>query len=187
MTAHALEFIKAHHDQGVLCTLKHFPGHGSSADDSHLGLVDVTETWSRVELEPYENIIQAGEADAIMTAHVFNANLDPAYPATLSRPILTGILREELRYDGVVISDDVQMRAIADHYGFETAVRAMIEAGVDIISIANNSVYEENVAARTIAFIMRLVQEGKIGEARIDASYRRIEALRSRLGVGRKA
>ena len=187
VTAHALEFIKAHHDQGVLCTLKHFPGHGSSADDSHLGLVDVTETWSRVELEPYENIIQAGEADAIMTAHVFNANLDPAYPATLSRPILTGILREELRYDGVVISDDVQMRAIADHYGFETAVRAMIEAGVDIISIANNSVYEENVAARTIAFIMRLVEEGKVSETRVEESYRRIEALRSRLGVGRKA
>lgn len=184
VTRHAREFVEAHHGQGVLCTLKHFPGHGSSTDDSHLGLVDVTNTWSRVELEPYRNLIEAGVADAIMTAHVFQADLDPEYPATLSRAILTGILREELGYDGVVISDDVQMRAIADHYGFEVAVGVMIEAGVDIISIANNSAYEEDVAARTIALIMRRVEEGKISEARIEASYRRIEALRDRVGLG---
>jgi len=187
VTRHALEFIRAHHEQGVLCTLKHFPGHGSSSDDSHLGLADVTNTWSRVELAPYRDLIEAGVADAIMTAHVFHADLDPEYPATLSGAILTGILREELGYDGVVISDDVQMRAIADHYGFETAVRAMIEAGVDIISIANNSVYEEDVVARTVALIVRLMEEGRVCEARIEESYRRIEALRSRLGVGRKA
>jgi len=181
VTNHALEFIRAHHEQGVLCTLKHFPGHGSSADDSHLGLVDVTNTWSPTELEPYANIIKAGEADVIMTAHVFNANLDPEYPATLSKPTITGILREELGYDGVVISDDMQMGAIADHYGFETAIQATIEAGVDIIAIANNSVYEEDIAARTIALIKQLVQDGKISEARINESYQRIQRLKSKL------
>ncbi len=181
VTNQALEFIKAHHDHGVLCTLKHFPGHGSSTEDSHLGLVDVTATWSSTELEPYASLIEAGEADAIMTAHVFNTELDPDYPATLSKPIITGLLREELGYDGVVISDDMQMGAIADHYGFETAIQATIEAGVDIIAIANNSVYEEDIAARTTSLIKQLVQDGAISEARLDESYQRIQRLKSKL------
>ena len=178
VTNHALEFIRAHHEQGVLCTLKHFPGHGSSTGDSHLGLVDITHTWSPAELEPYAHLIKAGQADAIMTAHVFHATLDPEYPVTLSKPIITGLLREKLNYDGVVISDDMQMAAITDHYGFEIAIQRTIEAGVDIIAIANNSVYEEDVVARTTALIERLVHEGKISQARINESYRRIQRLK---------
>ncbi|UCC87718.1 MAG: glycoside hydrolase family 3 protein, partial [Anaerolineales bacterium] len=112
VTDHALQFIRAHHEQDMLCTLKHFPGHGSSAQDSHLDLVDVTHTWSRIELEPYAGIIQAGQVDAIMTAHVFNTNLDAQNPATLSQATITGLLREELGYQGVIVSDDMQMRAI---------------------------------------------------------------------------
>ena len=183
VTAHAFEFIRAHHEQGVLCALKHFPGHGSSTKDSHLGIVDVTETWSRRELVPYVRVIEAGQADAIMTAHVFNANLDAEYPATLSPPTVTGLLRQELGYGGVVISDDMQMGAITKHYGFEMAVRRAIEAGVDIIAFANNSVYEEDVAVRAIATIKRLVHQGIISEARIDQSYHRIRQLKDRLIV----
>lgn len=181
VTAHALEFIRAHHEQGVLTTLKHFPGHGSSKGDTHLGLVDVTDTWSRVELEPYRRLIQAGEADAIMTAHVFNATLDPQYPATLSPATITGILRKQLGYDGVVISDDLQMGAIARQYGFEAALRQAIEAGVDILAFANNLSYDEQVASRAVATIRGLVEAGAISEARIDESYRRIRRLQARL------
>jgi beta-N-acetylhexosaminidase len=181
VTDHALQFIQAHHEQEVLCALKHFPGHGSSTADSHLGLTDVTDTWSRVELGPYVRIIEAGQADAIMTAHVFIANLDDRYPATLSQVTITGILREELNYDGVVISDDMQMGAIVNHYGFEMAIQKAIEAGVDILAFANNSVYEEDVAGRAIEVIRELVQAGTISEARIDESYRRIQRLKSRL------
>jgi beta-N-acetylhexosaminidase len=183
VTGHALEFIKAHHEQGILCTLKHFPGHGSSADDSHLGMVDVTATWSAVELEPYAEIINTGQADAIMTAHVFNGNLDPDHPATLSQPIVTGVLREELGYEGVVLTDDMQMLAVADHFGFEVAIQRAIEAGVDGILCANNSVYDEEVATRAIAHIKRLVDEGTISRARIRASYQRMCALKSRLSA----
>jgi beta-N-acetylhexosaminidase len=185
VTAHALEFIRAHHQHGVRCTLKHFPGHGSSAEDSHLGLVDVTTSWSRTELEPYANIIKAGEADAIMTAHVFNANLDRDYPATLSKPTITGLLREELGYGGVVISDDMQMGAIVNEYGFETAIQAALEAGIDIIAMANNSTYEEDIVARTATLIKRLVEDGKISETRIDESYQRIQPLKNRYSVQR--
>ena len=121
VTRHALEVLDALHRHGVLGTLKHFPGHGSSTGDSHLGIADVTGTWSPEELEPYRKIMAAGQADVVMTAHIFNANLDPVYPATLSKPIITGLLREELGYDGVVMSDDLQMGAIRRYYGFETA------------------------------------------------------------------
>jgi beta-N-acetylhexosaminidase len=180
VAGHALQFIQAHHQQGVLCTLKHYPGHGSSTADSHRGLVDVTDTWSRDELEPYARIIRAGQADAIMTAHVFNARLDDQDPATLSPATITGILRQELNYGGVVISDDMQMGAIARYYGFETAIQKAIQAGVDMLAFANNSVYEEDVAERAIQVIRDLVQAGTISQARIEASYRRIQRLKSR-------
>jgi beta-N-acetylhexosaminidase len=178
---HAQAFIEAHHTHGVNCTLKHFPGHGSSTGDTHAGWVDVTDTWSRAELEPYAAIIEAGLADGVMTAHVFNAGLDADHPATLSRSTITSILRGELGYDGVVISDDMQMGAIADHYGFETAVQKAIEAGVDILAFANNSVYEKDVVARAATQLLRLVETGIVDETRIDASYRRIQRLKGTL------
>jgi beta-N-acetylhexosaminidase len=150
---HALEFIRAHHRPGVLCTLKHFPGHGSSTGDSHLGLVNITHSWSPIELEPFAALIEAGEADAIMTAHIFNARLDAANPATLSKPIITDLLRERMHYEGVVISDDLQMGAIADYYGLESAIEKAIEAGVDILLIANNaSHYEIDTTWKVIDF-----------------------------------
>jgi beta-N-acetylhexosaminidase len=80
VTRHALAFTRAHHARGLLCTLKHFPGHGSSLHDSHLGVVDVSETWSEQELEPYRRIIEAGEADAIMTAHIVNRHWTRSTP-----------------------------------------------------------------------------------------------------------
>lgn len=181
VTEQAQAFIDAHYAEGVLCTLKHFPGHGSATQDTHRGFVDVTTTWSRTELEPYRALITAKQADAIMTAHVFNAKLDPDYPATLSQPTITKLLREELQYNGVVITDDMQMGAIRELYGFETAIQKTIEAGVDIIAIANNLLYEEDVAARTIALIKRMVTTGVIAEARIDESYQRIHQLKGKL------
>ena len=178
VTRHALEFIRAHHMQGILCTPKHFPGHGSSTEDSHIGFVDITDTWSRMELEPYRDLIKAQSVEAIMTAHVFNAHLDPGYPATLSQATVTGLLRDELGFTGVVISDDIQMKAIAEHYGFETAIRKALEAGVDILLIANNNEYDEGIVKRTFCLIQRFVDEGVVSEARIDQSYQRIRKLK---------
>ncbi|MFO7633735.1 MAG: glycoside hydrolase family 3 N-terminal domain-containing protein, partial [Caldilinea sp.] len=131
VTEQAAAFIRAHRDNGITTTLKHFPGHGSSRDDSHLGFVDVTDTWQPVELEPYRQLIAQGLVDTIMTAHVFNGQLDPDAVATLSQPIITGILREELGFDGVVFSDDMQIGAIAEYYGFEDAVVRTVAADVD--------------------------------------------------------
>jgi beta-N-acetylhexosaminidase len=178
VTRHALAFIEAHHAQDVRCTPKHFPGHGSSTGDTHAGRVDVTDTWSWEELLPFAHIVEVGIADAIMTAHVFNADLDADDPATLSSKIIGGLIRGKLAFDGVVISDDMQMRAISNHYGFEAAIEKAIEAGVDILTFANNSTYEEDIVARAVTHIKRLVEEGTIGETRIDKSYQRIKRLK---------
>jgi beta-N-acetylhexosaminidase len=181
VTKHALAFIQAHHESGILCTLKHFPGHGSSAEDSHLGFVDVSETWSDQELVPYRSIVLAGQADAIMTAHVFNRNLDAEFPATLSHKTVTGLLRHQLGYDGVVISDDMQMGAISQRYGLQAALELAINAGVDIIAIANNTVYSAGIEARAFEVIKRAVVAGRISEQVIDEAYRRITRLKLKL------
>lgn len=182
VTQHALAFIHAHHQHHVLCTLKHFPGHGSSRKDSHLGLTDVTDTWSPIELTPYANLIQANVVDAIMTAHVFNAQLDSTYPATLSYATVTGLLRQKLNYQGVVLSDDMQMRAVTHHYGLEVALQKAVEAGVDIIVMGNNTgVFEEDIAERAFTMLYELATQGKISLERIDASYQRIRRLKAQL------
>ncbi len=182
VTRHALAFIAGHHDAGILCSLKHFPGHGSSIQDSHHGLTDITATWSPSELIPFADIIKQGKADAIMTAHVHNTSLDPELPATLSKPIIDGILRTELGFGGVVISDDLQMKAIADNYGYLSALELSINAGVDIILLGNGYISDATDVPRTIAAIKGLVHEGRIPPTRIDEAYRRIMLLKRRIG-----
>ncbi|HEX2694748.1 MAG TPA: glycoside hydrolase family 3 N-terminal domain-containing protein [Acidobacteriota bacterium] len=167
VTRHAAEVVRAHRDCGVLTCLKHFPGHGSSRADSHIGFTDVTETWSRKELEPYARLIDAGLCDSVMTAHIFNAALDPDLPATLSAKVVTRLLREGLAFDGPVISDDMQMKAISANYGFEDAVLKAVAAGVDILVFANNSVFDPGVAIRAHAVIKKAVLGGIIPEDRI--------------------
>ncbi len=174
VTRNAAEFVKAHRERGVLTCLKHFPGHGSSRADSHLGFTDVTATWSRKELEPYARLIAEGLCDSVMTAHIFNAALDPDLPATLSTKTITGLLREGLAFDGPVISDDMQMKAISANYGFEDAVLKAVAAGVDILVFANNSVFDPGVAASALEIIRKAVRDGRVGEERIDESYARI-------------
>ncbi|HDQ41823.1 MAG TPA: glycoside hydrolase family 3 protein [Desulfonatronum sp.] len=178
---HALEVLIAHQIEGVLSALKHFPGHGSSAEDSHLGFTDVTRTWSEIELVPYREILGSSGADMIMTAHVFNAALDPDWPATLSRSTIQGLLRDQMGYEGVVISDDMQMQAITDHYSLETALERTIQAGADIIIFGNNLTYDEHIAAKAINTILKLVQEGRISPLRIKESFHRIMFVKNRL------
>lgn len=180
---HALEVIIAHQVEGVLTALKHFPGHGSSTMDSHLGFTDVSGTWSEIELAPYREILGSTGADMIMTAHVFNANLDPDWPATLSRSTMQGLLRDRMGYEGVIISDDMQMQAITDHYSLETALKRTIMAGTDIIIFGNNLHYDERIAEKAGSIIHSLVLEGRVPRWRINESYKRIMHLKNRLAL----
>ena len=178
---HAVEFAKAHRKHGVLICPKHFPGHGSATGDTHLGLVDVTKSWHERELIPFQRLIEAGLCDVMMTAHVFNANLDPERPATLSKKILQGILRDQLGYRGLIISDDMEMKAISGHYGLENAIQFGIEAGLDLLCFGNNMNYDANIGGKVMNIILQLVESGKISEARIDESFQRIMRLKENL------
>ena len=116
-----------------------------------------------------------------MTAHIFNARIDPEYPGTLSRATITGVLRDQLGFDGVVLTDDMQMGAISQYFGFDQAIELAILAGADVISVANSLVYDANAAQRTFDAVLATVTSGHISEERVDQSYRRIMALKSRL------
>ena len=177
---HAGAFIDAHREAGVLCTLKHFPGHGSSRADSHLGLTDITRTWSAIELEPFARLIREGRADAVMTAHVFHAGFDPQRPATLSPQVVTGLLRERLGFDGVVLSDDMQMKAVTDHFGLRTAIGDALRAGVDILVFGNNLEFDPDIVSKAAGMIREMVEAEEIAPERIDQSYRRIMRLKDK-------
>jgi beta-N-acetylhexosaminidase len=183
VTAHARAFIEGMHEAGVLTALKHFPGHGSSLRDSHAGFTDVTETADLdTELAPYRALIAAGLADSVMTAHVVNRGLDPWDPATLSRFTVNRILRGRLGYQGVVVSDDLLMGAIIQHYGLEEAAVDALGAGVDILLISQNSLRgEPRAAERVVAAVERALAQGWLSRARVQAALDHVAALRRRL------
>ncbi|HEX6224058.1 MAG TPA: glycoside hydrolase family 3 N-terminal domain-containing protein [Chryseolinea sp.] len=179
----AKEFIKEHHRYNVLTSLKHFPGHGSSKDDTHLGIADVTNTWEERELKPYQSLIDSGYADAIMTSHIVNRKLDKAgNPGTLSADVLDGILRKRLKYNGVIFTDDMQMHAITKHYGLEDAIKLAINGGVDIMTFSNNIQGSDVRTVDKVHSIIRdFVNQGVIKKERIDESFARIMKLKNRL------
>ena len=176
-------FIKGLQENGVIATGKHFPGHGSSDSDSHLGMVDVTQTWEDRELTPYRDLITDGKVDMIMSAHVYQRHLDEDYPATLSKKILGDLLRGEMDYGGVIISDDMNMGAIKDHYGFDQAIELALNAGVDILLFGNNLHYDKDTAAKVSNLIIRLVNTGKVSNKQINESVHRILSLKRKSGL----
>ena len=181
--AQARAFIQGMHEAGVLTSLKHFPGHGSSRTDSHLGFVDVTETADlKVELAPYRALIKEGLADSVMTAHVFNRGLDPWNPATLSRFTIRRYLRGKLGYKGLVVSDDLLMGAIRQRYGVEEASILALQSSVDMLLISQNQGrVERGAAERVIASIRGAMADGRLSRKALAASIERVRALRSRI------
>lgn len=188
---HANIFIQEHAQRRILTVPKHFPGHGSSKNDTHLGLADVTETWSEEELIPFKETINT--TGFIMTSHVYNANLD-TLPATISPKIIQGVLREDFGFDGVIASDDMHMKAISHFYDFETSIEKAILAGVDVLVFGGNVYpcpendtdcievpFNPNMAKDAVEHIEELVKEGKITEQRIEESYNRIMRLKEKL------
>ncbi|UCD38749.1 MAG: hypothetical protein JSW54_04520, partial [Fidelibacterota bacterium] len=181
VTRNAYWFIDEFRQAGLMTTLKHFPGHGSSVGDSHIGFTDVTATWTATELEPYRALIDSGVVDMIMTAHVFNSNIDSLHPATLSFPTVSGILRDSLGFDGVIITDEMSMGAISANYSMEEAFVLAVNAGVDILLYL---IGNDPEGRTSIGYIVDLLEaevlDGTIPASRIDESYRRIMALKNR-------
>lgn len=171
---HASEWVKIHDSLGILSTLKHFPGHGSSDTDSHEGVTDITEYWKSEELIPFKKVSELDFSVGIMTAHVVNNNLDSIYPATLSKNIISKILRTDWGFNGLIFSDDLQMKAVNELYSFEEILMHSINAGVDVLVFGNNLEYDEKIPQKAVGVIRKLVKEGKIERERIEESYKRI-------------
>ena len=168
-------FMDSLKNEGVISVLKHFPGHGSSLGDSHEGYVDVSKTWSEAELEPYIELIKSSEVPMIMSAHVYNSKLDEKYPATLSYNVNTKLLREKLGFKGILVSDDLQMKAISSNYNIEQIVTLSINSGVDMLLFANQLATQDIDALVTV--ILKEVKEGNISLERIKESNARVEQL----------
>ncbi|MEV4424094.1 glycoside hydrolase family 3 protein [Streptomyces sp. R-07] len=175
--------VKGYQRAGVAATSKHFPGHGDTAVDSHYGLPTITHTreqWAELDAPPFRSAIAAG-IDSIMTAHIVVPALDPSEdPATLSRPILTGILREQLGYDGVVVTDSLGMEGVRTKYGDERVPVLALKAGVDQLL---------NPPKLDVAWnaVLKAVKDGELTEARLDESILRILRLKAKLGLFRQA
>jgi beta-N-acetylhexosaminidase len=173
--------ITAHQREGVIPTAKHFPGHGNTDQDSHVTRPVVSRPRAeleRIELAPFKRAV-AAHVDAIMTAHVVYPALDPNRPATLSRPILTDLLRRQMGFDGVIITDDFTMEGVLRDYGAGRAAVLAVEAGADIVMVVATEARQREVYDALIG----AYNDGRLTEARLDESVRRILALKNRYGL----
>jgi beta-N-acetylhexosaminidase len=171
-------WIKGLRDGGIIPCGKHFPGHGDTDKDSHLDLPVVhrsLEELRSVELPPFRSACSNG-IEALMTAHVLYSTLDPLLPATLSHKIVTGLLRQELSYDGVVFSDDMEMKAITGHASDEEAVALCVSAGIDVMLYC----HELPRAVGVFEFLVALAERDEAVRAQVENSYRRITNLKRR-------
>ncbi|KKB10391.1 hypothetical protein VE26_09020 [Devosia chinhatensis] len=176
-------FIRAHHAAGLMTSLKHFPGHGSSTADSHEGFVDITRTWSENELEPYRVLIAEGLADMVMVGHLYHADYadaDGETPSSLSPRWIDGVLRDELGFDGLVISDDLEMGAIRDHFTLEQTVTKAVRAGMDVLLFSNTAKYRPELSQEILDILLSEAEADPEFAARIEQSYERIVALKTR-------
>lgn len=182
VVAFARLFIDAHRQAGVLTASKHFPGHGSAQADPHEQVVNISRTWRDTELEPFRAIIKDDPTDMIMVGHLIHPRFsDGDRPASLSRTAIKDVLRDQLDYRGLVVSDDLDMGAIRNRYGVAEAAVMAVEAGNDIVIIANTKAPDPFVADKVVAAIARAVAEGRISREAIEQSYNRILSVKNRL------
>lgn len=183
VAAHAEAFVRGMHAEGLLTALKHFPGHGSSFEDSHLGFVDVTRTAKpRSELTPYRTLIRRGQVDSIMTAHVYNRRLDWQRPATLSRSAVTRLLRKKLGWRGLVVSDDLRMAAIEQQYGLELGAVLAVYAGVDMLLIGDDAIAGGfSATSITLTAIRRAFADGRLRASRLTEALEHVRAFKARV------
>jgi beta-N-acetylhexosaminidase len=175
----ALATVRGFDDAGILTTGKHFPGHGDTATDSHLTLPVSTQPqdrWRAVEFLPFREAIRAG-IPGILVAHLNCPALDPAAPSSLSRIVLTEILRGELGFDGVIVSDDLEMRAIVDRFDIGEAAVRFLEAGGDLILVCRDPARQRSA----VAAVEAAVRTGRLSRRGLDASLERLARFRARI------
>lgn len=183
VAAHGLAFAKGLSAGGVIPCFKHFPGHGSATADTHLGLADITATWEEAELLPYRDILPKTPPAMVMPGHIVHREKTGNFPASLSQNAIRGMLREELGWEGVVITDDLQMQAVEGRFSTKEALRLAVLAGADILLLGNNLRHDSHEARKAHALLLELVDEGAIPASRIKESYQRIIRLKREAGL----
>ncbi len=174
-------FIDEFHKKKIITTLKHFPGHGSAATDSHLGFTDISSSWTSKELVPFRSATDRGIADLIMIGHLYNSSIDSINPASLSFKTVSTLLRDSLHYSGVVISDELFMNAISLNYTFDNALELCVQSGTDILLFAKSIYNNQSLPAYVINSISQKVRNGVIAESVIDSAYQRIQRLKKKI------
>ncbi|NLY70221.1 MAG: glycoside hydrolase family 3 protein, partial [Clostridiales bacterium] len=173
--------MKGIQSQNIVPVIKHFPGHGDTDTDSHLGLPSVDKSFNdlmQFELIPFKNAIEDG-ADAVMVAHILYEMIDPLYPSTLSETIIQDLLRDQLGFNGIVITDDMTMGAIMDNYDVTEASIQSIKAGCDIVLVCHG--YENII--NVLEALKRAVENNEITEDRINQSVYRILTIKHKYGI----
>jgi beta-N-acetylhexosaminidase len=185
VVGYSTAFVHAHRKAKVLTALKHFPGHGSSTADSHEGFVDISQTWRQKELEPYRQMVSAESVDMVMVGHLYHSGYAKGesgrIPSSLSANWITKVLRQDLGYLGVVITDDLEMGAIRAHFSLKETVVAAVRAGVDILLFSNTADYRFGLPDEISAILLAEAQKDPQFEKRIRESYGRIVALKNQL------
>jgi len=180
---HCSWFTGEFNQKNIINTLKHFPGHGSADTDSHLGFTDITATWADSELVPFRKLFQSGYKDFVMTGHLYNANLDSVFPSSLSYKVTTDLLRNDLGFEGIVITDGMFMGAITNNYSFDEALTLAINAGNDILLYTTNKIDNKSLVDSVVNIVINKISGGIITESRIEESYNRIMEMKSLTGV----
>lgn len=192
VVAYGRSFIKAHQDKGILTCLKHFPGHGLALADSHAGLVDITETWQERELEPYKALIQENLTDFVMTGHLWHREWHKDLPAAFQREKITALLKQELKFKGLVITDDLAMGAIQQNYTLNDALILSLTSGHDLLLYSFNqaaspeakTLVESRDSRRYLNnLVLEAVQSGRLSEEQINSSYDRILETKKKISV----
>ncbi|MEV4621622.1 glycoside hydrolase family 3 N-terminal domain-containing protein [Asanoa sp. NPDC049573] len=178
VVSNATEEIQVHRAGGVKTSLKHFPGLGTATANTDFDVVDVSSTWTPKELQPFQQLISNGSADSVLVAHLLAKQLDPKLPASLSKAVVTDLLRGQLGFKGPAVSDDMQAAAITRQFGLDQAVALGLEAGLDLLVFANQQVYDPNIVGETLDNVVNLVRTGRLTEARIDQAVARVDTLR---------
>lgn len=176
-----VQTMKGMQSKHVIPVIKHFPGHGDTSVDSHFELPEINKELTeleKLEFTPFKKAIEEG-ADMVMTAHILLPQVDADEPASMSEKIINGLLREQLDFDGVVITDDLTMKAISDHYDLGEAAVQSVQAGTDMILIAHH--YKEFIAV--VQALKNAVENGDLSEERIDESMLRIIRLKEKYEV----
>jgi beta-N-acetylhexosaminidase len=179
IAAYSRAFVSAHRRHDVLTSLKHFPGQGLATGDTHDGVVDMTNDWQQKELEPFKKLVNSGHADMIMVGHISHKGLDESGRQLIfSKKVMKDLLRGDIGFNGVALTDDLDMGAIRKSMSLQTAIVEALRAGNDLLMLSNSLEPDTDLPAKACKWIANAVEDGKLSEDRLRQAANRVRAAK---------